>query len=83
MLSKRYEKKELRMNDKFPICQQDLISSLRRAIQEKSTKNRGLFSTSSSARNLFYDVLAKEEWQTLMAAVSDNYDTFYELQPAH
>lgn len=49
------------MNDKLPICQQDLISSLRRAIQEKGTKNRGLFPTSSSAHNLFYDVLVKEQ----------------------
>lgn len=34
-------------------CQQDLISSLCRAIQAKSTKNRELFSTSSSADDLW------------------------------
>lgn len=34
-------------------CQQDLISNLCRAIQAKSTKNRELFSTSSSSENLW------------------------------
>lgn len=61
-----------------------LNSSSYRAIQEKKnpTKNRGLFPTSFSAHNLFYDAYVKKEWQALMATVSDKYDTFYELQPA-